>query len=139
MEERILKLFKKKPENYLSGEQVSKELDITRSAFWKHIEKLRAFGYEFDAVPHLGYRLKKTPDKLYPFEIYPMLKTAVIGKELIYYNTTTSTNTTAYDYAKHGAKEGTVIVSEKQTKGKGRLSREWVSPKEKGKIGRAHV
>ncbi len=132
MEEKILKLFKKKPEHYLSGEQVSRSLDITRSAFWKHIEKLRMHGYEFDAVPHLGYRLRKIPDKLYPFEISPMLKTRIIGKDIVYHDTVGSTNTIAYNLAKSGAKEGTVVVAEKQTKGRGRLSRVWSSPKEKG-------
>jgi len=132
MEEKILKLFKKKPDNYLSGEQVSRLLSITRSALWKHIEKLRMLGYEFDAVPHLGYRLRRVPDKLYPFEISPMLKTRIIGKELIYHDTVGSTNTIAYNLAKSGAKEGTVVIAEKQTKGKGRLSRAWFSPKEKG-------
>ena len=132
MEEKILKLFKKKPDNYLSGEQVSKLLNITRSAFWKHIEKLRAYGYEFDAVPHLGYRLRKAPDKLYSFEISPMLKTKIIGQEIIYHDTVGSTNTIAYNFAKNNAKEGTVVIAEKQTKGRGRLSRVWSSPKEKG-------
>ncbi len=132
MEEKILKLFKKKPEHYLSGEQISKSLNITRSAFWKHIEKLRLYGYEFDAVPHLGYRLRKAPDKLYPFEISPILKTRIIGKDIIYHDTVGSTNTIAYNLAKSGAKEGVVVVAERQTKGRGRLSRIWSSPKEKG-------
>lgn len=132
MEEKILKLFKKKPDDYLSGEQISRLLNITRSALWKHIEKLRLLGYEFDAVPHLGYRLSKIPDKLYPFEISPMLKTQIIGQELIYHDTVGSTNTVAYNLAKSGAKEGVVVIAEKQTKGRGRLSRAWSSPKEKG-------
>lgn len=132
MEEKILKLFKKRPGNYLSGEQISRELNITRSAFWKHIEKLRGLGYEFDAVPHFGYRLRKAPDKLYPFEILPALKTNIIGRRIEYYDTLSSTNTAGYDIAKQGAKEGTVVIAEKQTRGKGRLSREWISPKGKG-------
>ncbi len=132
MEEKILKLFRKNPDDYLSGEDISKALNITRSAVWKHIEKLRLLGYGFDAVPHLGYRLRKIPDKLYSFEISPLLKTRVIGQDIRYYDTVTSTNTVGYDLAKKGAKEGTIIIAEKQTKGKGRLSREWVSPKGKG-------
>ena len=61
-----------------------------------------------------------------------MLKTRIIGRELIYHDTVGSTNTVAYNLAKSGAKEGTVVIAEKQTKGRGRLSRAWFSPKEKG-------
>ena len=132
METKILKLFRKTPSGFLSGEDISSKLDISRSAVWKHIEKLRTLGYEFDAVPHLGYRLSKVPDKLYSYEIESLIKTHSIGKEVIYYDTIDSTNTAAYNLAKQGAKEGTVVVAEKQTKGRGRLSREWVSPKQKG-------
>lgn len=132
MEEKILRLFKERPDAFLSGEQISSSLNISRTAVWKHIEKLRTLGYEFDAVPHLGYRLKKIPDKLYPQEIGFALKTRTIGNEIIYYDSIDSTNTVAYDLAKKGAQEGLIVLAEGQTKGKGRLSREWVSPKQKG-------
>jgi BirA family biotin operon repressor/biotin-[acetyl-CoA-carboxylase] ligase len=89
-------------------------------------------GYEFDAVPHLGYRLDKIPDRLYPFEISSILKTDTIGRNIIYYDSVGSTNTAAYELAKEGAQEGTVVISENQTRGKGRLSRQWLSPKYKG-------
>jgi len=132
MEERIIEIFRKSRSQYISGEQISEELHVSRSAIWKHIEKLRELGYEFDAVPHLGYCLKKTPDKLYPFEIYPILKTHTIGKQIIYYNELDSTNLTAYQLAKNKTKEGLVVIAEKQNKGRGRLSRHWSSPKAKG-------
>jgi len=132
MEDKILRLFRKNPDGYLSGEEMSKGLDITRSAVWKHIEKLRCLGYEFDAVPHLGYRLRRSPDRLYAFEISPLLKTAILGKKILYYNELDSTNTTAYALAQKGACEGTVVIAEKQHKGKGRLARKWVSPKGRG-------
>ena len=132
METKLLKLFKKSPDVYLSGEQASEELGVSRTAVWKHIEKLRGLGYEFDAVPHLGYRLRKSPDKLYSYEIEPFLNTKCIGRNIKYFDTLDSTNTTAYKFAKEGAFEGTAIIAEKQTKGRGRLSREWTSPKNKG-------
>ncbi|NQT90039.1 MAG: biotin--[acetyl-CoA-carboxylase] ligase [Candidatus Omnitrophica bacterium] len=132
MEEKILRLFKRDPDTHLSGEDISSKLDISRSALWKHIEKLRNLGYEFDAVPHLGYRLSKVPDKLYAYEISHGLKTDRFGKEVVYYDRVGSTNNIAYDLAQKGAKEGTVVIAEAQNKGRGRLSREWVSPKHKG-------
>lgn len=132
MEEKILTLFKKRPDDFLSGEQVSSGLNISRSAVWKHIEKLRSLGYEFDAVPHLGYRLRKTPDRLYSQEIGFRLKTHSIGKRIIHYDSVDSTNTAANDLAKKGAPEGLVVLAESQTKGKGRLSRQWLSPRHNG-------
>jgi len=132
MEAKILKLFKKNPNSFLSGEQISAQLNITRSAVWKHIEKLRSLGYEFDAVPHLGYSLRITPDRLFGFEIESSIRSRVLGRAVAYFDTVDSTNTIAYELAKDGAREGTIVVAEFQKKGKGRLAREWVSPRYKG-------
>ncbi|MDD5505048.1 MAG: biotin--[acetyl-CoA-carboxylase] ligase [Candidatus Omnitrophica bacterium] len=132
MEEKIIGIFKKNHLDYVSGEQISHNLNMSRAAVWKHIEKLRQMGYEIDAVPHLGYRLVKTPDKLYPFEIIPSLKTSFIGRRILYYNELDSTNTTACELAKKTKGEGAVVLAEKQNKGRGRLSRSWVSPTGKG-------
>lgn len=132
MEGKILKLFRKEEAGFLSGEQISEPLGISRSAVWKHIEKLRALGYEFDAVPHLGYRLSKTPDKLYAFELESILDTRTLGNRIVYFDTIGSTNKEAYERANNGCAEGLLVVAERQTKGRGRLSREWVSPKQKG-------
>lgn len=132
MEERIIEIFRKSKTEFVSGEDISNALKVSRTAIWKHIEKLREMGYEFDAVPHLGYRLKKSPDKLYPFEICPRLKTRIIGKNILYYNELDSTNITAYALAHKAKSEGTVVLAEKQNKGRGRLSREWTSPRKGG-------
>ncbi|MFC1808132.1 biotin--[acetyl-CoA-carboxylase] ligase [Candidatus Omnitrophota bacterium] len=132
MEERILKLFKKQESSFISGEDISSLLKISRSAVWKHVEKLRSQGYEFDAVPHLGYRLLKTPDRLFPHEISSLLKAKILGNNISYHETIDSTNKAAFDLASKGVKEGMVVIAERQAKGKGRLSREWVSPKYAG-------
>jgi len=132
LEARILRLFKKSRGSFLSGEDISAQMKITRSAVWKHIEKLRTLGYEFDAVPHLGYSLRKVPDKVYDFEIASSIDSGLLGKSIVYYDSVDSTNTAAYLLAKEGAKEGTVVVAESQKKGKGRLARHWTSPKHKG-------
>jgi len=128
MDEKIVALFKQHPGEYLSGEDISETLKCTRAAIWKHIEKLRDIGYEIDAVPHLGYRLKGIPDKMLPDEIQYELGTSVIGKTVYTYMRTASTNTLAYTLAEQGAKEGTVVIAEQQEKGKGRLGRTWASP-----------
>ena len=129
---RILEILRSEPSGYVSGEAICETLGVSRSAIWKHMESLRALGYTIEAFPHRGYRLVASPDKLLSEELSYNLKTDVIGKSILSYETVGSTNDVAYDLAKKGSPEGTVIVSEGQTQGKGRLGRGWVSPKGKG-------
>ena len=128
MEDKIIELFKQQGGKYLSGEDMSEKLKVTRAAIWKHMEKLRDIGYDIEATPHLGYRLKGIPDKLLPDEIKYGLNTKVFGSSIHSYAETDSTNTLAYGMAEKGAKDGTVVLAEKQAKGKGRLGRKWASP-----------
>lgn len=128
MDNKILELFKGQDGKFLSGEDISKELKVTRAAVWKHIEKLRQIGYDIEAVPHLGYRLKGIPDKLLPDEIKYKLGTKSIGVEIYSYTKTDSTNSLAYDLAEKGVREGAVVIAEQQSKGRGRLGRRWISP-----------
>lgn len=132
LDEKILKVLRHNKDSYISGEELCKTADISRAAIWKHIEKLRSEGYEIDAVPHLGYKLKKIPDILIPSEIKWKLRTKVMGKGIISYKTVESTNDIAYELAEKGINEGTVIMAEEQSKGKGRHGRQWVSPSKGG-------
>ena len=127
MDEKILALMRDK-DDYISGEDLSKELGISRAAIWKHIEELRQEGYDIIAVPHLGYRIASTPDRLIPPEVSWKLNTKIFGKKIYSYKKTDSTNKIAYKLAEDGAGEGTVVFAEEQTKGRGRFSRTWVSP-----------
>ena len=129
MEEKILKIFAKHRNTHVSGEEISKELGVSRTSIWKHIEVLRDLGYEIEATPHLGYKLIARPDRLIPEELGDDLKTKFLGKKILSYESLDSTNDTAYHLAKSGEKEGTVVISERQRKGKGRQGRSWVSPK----------
>lgn len=122
----------KKSDGYLSGEDLSEELDTSRAAVWKNIQELRKEGYDIVAVPHLGYKLVSCPDKLLPREIQFGLSTQILGKKIICYDSLSSTMDVAFQLGMQEAKEGTVVVSESQTKGRGRLGRSWVSPKGKG-------
>lgn len=132
MEEKILNIFRNSPDKYISGEEISQKLGISRAAIWKHIEKLRQKGYDFMATPHLGYRLSFVPDRLFPEEIKFGLNTKIMAKKIVYYDTIDSTNTKCYELAEKKYPQGTIVVAEGQTKGKGRLSRTWVSPRYKG-------
>jgi len=124
--------FLKKTTGYVSGEDISRELNISRTATWKHIQELRNLGYDIAAVPHLGYRLLSSPDRLFPQEIKHGLKNKFIGKAIYHYESLPSTMDRAMDLVFKGAAEGTLVIAEGQTKGRGRLNRLWVSAKYKG-------
>jgi BirA family transcriptional regulator, biotin operon repressor / biotin---[acetyl-CoA-carboxylase] ligase len=132
LDDKILNFFKKNEGGYVSGEDISKVLGVSRAAVWKHIEKLRGEGYEISALPHLGYRLESVPDRLTAIELKWKLDAGVIGNKIYSYDEIASTNDAAYALALSGEKEGAVVTAEYQTKGRGRLGRKWVSPKGKG-------
>jgi BirA family biotin operon repressor/biotin-[acetyl-CoA-carboxylase] ligase len=132
MDEEILAVFRSNKDIYISGEDLSKRLNISRAAIWKHIKKLKTQGYEIIAYPHWGYKLISTPDALLPAELKWNLSTNFIGSQIYSYRMVESTNDIAYDLASKGAKEGTVITAEGQTRGKGRMGRNWISPPGKG-------
>jgi len=104
MHDKILDFLKRKHE-YVSGEEISSHLSLSRQALWKHIETLRECGYEIMAVPHLGYKLVSAPDRLFPSEIEHGLKTKFIGKKVYYFDGITSTNDMAMQLGIKGIAE----------------------------------
>ena len=127
MRQKILEVILDNEKEFISGEELSKKLGISRTAIWKHIRILRSQGYNIESVNKKGYRLVDEPtDLLNPQNIYRNLKTKFIGKNVLHFETIDSTN----DYAKkigNELRDGSVIISEEQTKGKGRLGRVWES------------
>jgi BirA family biotin operon repressor/biotin-[acetyl-CoA-carboxylase] ligase len=128
MDDEILKLLRKSPSAFLSGEEVSHRLKVSRTAVWKRINHLRNLGYEIEASTRSGYRLIQSPDLLTPSEIKPLLKTKWVGKKIHHFHSLDSTNSKAYQLALNGAEEGEVVIAESQEKGRGRLGRQWFSP-----------
>ncbi|MEM4278497.1 MAG: biotin--[acetyl-CoA-carboxylase] ligase [Candidatus Nitrosocaldus sp.] len=112
---------------YVSGEYMSRMLNISREAVWKQISMLRGYGYSIDAKPRLGYMLIDRPDRLYPWEIMYELGGSSMVKEIIYHDDVTSTQDVALRLAEEG-KDSMLVVAERQSKGRGRLSRRWISP-----------
>ncbi|MFH1269959.1 MAG: biotin--[acetyl-CoA-carboxylase] ligase [Candidatus Omnitrophota bacterium] len=131
MHEKILDFLKRKQE-YVSGDQISHRLGITRQALWKHIHALKDYGYDIVAVPHLGYKLISCPDRLFVSEVARHLNTRFVGKKIYYFDAVSSTMDSALKLAMEGAPEGTIVLAESQTKGRGRLGRDWFSPAHKG-------
>jgi BirA family biotin operon repressor/biotin-[acetyl-CoA-carboxylase] ligase len=115
----------------LSGETISNELRITRSAVWKHIKELKAMGYDIISSQKEGYKLKATSNKLLPYEVHKKLKTQFIGKKIRYLENTPSTIWVGKQMCSEGdvgKMHGMVIIAEEQTGGIGRMGRAWVSP-----------
>jgi BirA family biotin operon repressor/biotin-[acetyl-CoA-carboxylase] ligase len=131
MKEKILEHLKKEHE-YLSGDEIASRLGISRQGLWKHIQDLKDSGYDIVAVPHLGYRLESSPDRLFALEITHGLNTKFIAKKIHYFDYLASTMDLAMQLGIQAAPNGTLVLAESQTKGRGRLGRSWFSPKYKG-------
>ncbi|MEM2925458.1 MAG: biotin--[acetyl-CoA-carboxylase] ligase [Methanocellales archaeon] len=128
MREKILQELKQSQGKYVSGGKIARALKVSRTAIWKHINSLKKMGYEIEAKPKKGYKLVRSPDLITPEEIKIGLKTEVIGRELNYFQSVSSTNEVARELAEKGAGEGLVVLAESQTMGRGRLGRTWASP-----------
>lgn len=111
----------------ISGERLANELSVSRTAIWKHIKGLKDEGYMINSSTNLGYSLEGSPDVLTEGEIKAGLKTTVIGKDIRYFRETESTNVKAREIAR-SVGDGTVVIAESQTSGRGRMGRKWLSP-----------
>lgn len=126
--EAILQLFRLRQGAFVSGEEISHALAVSRTAVWKQVRALREIGYVIEAVPSRGYRLLSAPDTLLAAELQADLGTRLIGRQIVSLGEVDSTNLRAAELAEQGAAEGTVVIAECQTRGKGRLGRSWASP-----------
>lgn len=122
----ILRILRES-DDYVSGESLAETLGVSRAAVWKHVHTLIKEGYRVDIAQGKGYRLLSVPDKLYPSEVRYGLQTKLLGKKVVHLKTTGSTNTVARQLAERGIEEGTVVVSETMTRGKGRLGRRFIT------------
>ena len=129
----VLTALKERNGEWVSGEALSKILNVSRTTIWKQVKTLLAEGYEVEASPKKGYRISAVADLLSCEEVRPGLLTEIFGqKEYFYYREIDSTNKRARTLATEGYPEGTVVVAEKQTDGRGRRGRNWYSPSNQG-------
>ena len=131
MLEKIIRILKENRDSFVSGETLAELSGITRAGIWKQINQLREMGYEIASSSRKGYRLLQTPD-LHPFEISEALDTSQFGREIFFQTEVDSTNRWAKRLAAEGAVEGTLVLAESQTQGRGRLGRSWASAPGKG-------
>ncbi|MDY4920748.1 MAG: biotin--[acetyl-CoA-carboxylase] ligase [Phascolarctobacterium sp.] len=132
MRKRILELLRKSGTEPLSGEEISRQLEVSRTAIWKHIQTLKNEGYAIESIPKKGYVLREAPNRLFPQEILSRLQTKWLAHNICYRDTVDSSNNLAKALANEGCENGLLVVAEEQGAGKGRLSRGWISPYAKG-------
>ena len=134
MKKNILEMLRSASGNFVSGEIIAEKLEVSRTAIWKHIQSLRKIGYQIASSERLGYKLEELPDLLLPEIVQYELQTKIIAADsrIVYKDSVNSTNELAKKLAYDGAADGTIVIAEEQTGGKGRLERSFFSPKEKG-------
>ena len=125
---KVLKFLQTHNTEYLSGQDLSDVLRISRVAVWKHIKKIQDLGYKVESKQKLGYKLISNSELLLPWEITANLKTKTIGKHAYYFDSIDSTQNQALKMAEDVANNGVIIVAAKQTGGRGRSGRRWISP-----------
>jgi len=113
---------------FVSGEYIAEHLGVSRVAVWKQIKSLQNIGYEIESVKNKGYRLVSRPDIPIAEEVTLGLNTKVIGKDIYYFKSLSSTNMLAKKLIKDGVEEGAIVVSDIQLNGRGRKKRNWFSP-----------
>jgi BirA family transcriptional regulator, biotin operon repressor / biotin---[acetyl-CoA-carboxylase] ligase len=118
----------------VSGEKLARDLGVSHSTLIRWIDKLREAGVEIRGELFTGFRLVRLPDIMLPQLIRPRLRTQTLGRNLYHFYQTDSTNAFAARLLAHGSKvpDGTVVIAESQTSGRGRLGRSWHSETEAG-------
>ncbi|MEI5907217.1 biotin--[acetyl-CoA-carboxylase] ligase [Bacillus spongiae] len=129
---KILEAFAKGEGKFLSGQELANQTGCSRTAVWKHIEELRKEGYQLEAVRKKGYRIIQTPDKVSESELLIGLETSMLGRNIHYQQSVDSTQKIAHILAQEAVPEGTIVIAEEQTSGRGRMTRKWHSPKYTG-------
>ena len=126
---KVLTFLKTHNTEYLSGQDLSDVLRISRVAVWKHIKKIQALGYTVESKQKKGYKLTANSELLLPWEITSGLETKTLGQHAYYLGSIDSTQNQALKMANDSKNDGVIIIAEKQTGGRGRSGRKWISPK----------
>lgn len=128
VKEALLSTFAKAEGEYISGSALANKLGVSRNAVWKAVKSLESEGYCIESAAAKGYRLTPGNNHLAAGLILPRIKKGFPGGELQVYGEIDSTNSCAKKLASLGAPHGTVVIADKQTAGRGRLGRTFVSP-----------
>lgn len=128
MKAKILALLRERAD-YVSGQELCEIFGVSRTAVWKAIGQLKKEGYVIEAVQNRGYKLCAEERDLYGAdELASRINTKWVGRPAFFYDSIGSTNAQAKIDAENGASDGTLIVADRQTAGRGRRGRSWESP-----------
>src|SRR6266705_1914798 len=129
---RLLRLLAKNATIVISGTRIAREIGVSRSAVWRWVERLRELGVKVKGQAATGYFLEKVPDILSADELRRRLKGSLFGKRIHHFFKTDSTNRVAFELGHAEEPEGTVVLAEEQTGGRGRAGRVWHSERATG-------
>ncbi len=131
--DKILEMLKNADGSFVSSREICAALKTSRTAVWKHIHTLQEQGYQVEAITNKGYRIfMSEADMVTSHEIREAVGTGLFGKRVAYFELLDSTNNMAKKLADAGAEEGTLIIANEQSAGRGRLNRAWISPPKSG-------
>ena len=116
-----------KSDGFVSGEAISRDLGLSRTAVNMAVKKLREEGYEIKSVTNRGYLLVNSPDLLSRGALMGYLSEMRM-RDIECYDVVGSTNYEMSKRAVEGAHQGTVIVADEQLNGRGRKGRSFSSP-----------
>ena len=136
LKEQVLLILMSSKGEYVSGEDISKRLYVSRNAVWKAINTLRSDGFIIDAVQNKGYLLSGGESDDFTryglLRIRQLLKKSAADAEITIKDTVTSTNTLLRSAAENGAPDKTVLIANEQTEGRGRRGKSFYSPADSG-------
>lgn len=126
---RVLNALEK--ENYISGEQIAQQLEISRTSVWKAIKSLKEAGYQINAITNKGYQLVKSPNKIHAAMVESVISKHAFVDKVFYLDAVDSTQN--YAMNKHSEIDGSfIVIANEQNKGRGRFNRSWLSPAQSG-------
>lgn len=132
MKRRLLEFLKENKGEFVSGEEIASELGVSRTSIWKIIKQMKEEGYKIDSAPRKGYKLILDEDIINAQELNLELDGSMYHNKIHYFEKIGSTSTYAKELANKNCECGSLIISELQIDGRGRLGRNWESPKGSG-------
>lgn len=127
MKSEILALLRKR-DGFVSGQELCQRFGVSRTAVWKAVNQLKKEGYDISAVRNKGYLLAAEHELFGRNELESRMETRWAGRRVLFFDSLNSTNLRAKQEAENGADQGTLVVADMQTAGRGRRGRSWSSP-----------
>lgn len=132
MKSKLLNFLKANKGRFISGEEIANELGVSRTSIWKIIKHMKEEGYKIESAPRKGYKLLIDEDIINTQELNLELSGTMYQDKVHYFEELDSTSTYAKKIATDDSESGTLVISEVQVDGRGRLGRNWQSPKGSG-------